>query len=530
MTRPLALLGAICVGALILRLLLLPLIAHPGIADPNHYYNLGLRLADGHGFTIDYIWQYSLPPDALAHPEEHWMPLTAVIAAGPLALFGESVAAALLPFILIGALLPALSYWAARQLDLGPAASLFAAGCTALLPEFVLNSLRTDTTILMALCVGTSILLLVRGLRRDRLPALIGSGIAAGLAYLTRSDGALLLPMLAVTLIAAVVWGKQATGGSRRARWRAALVIPAAAAVVAAPWIARNLAVLGTPTTPEARSMFFFTHHDDHYAYGREFSLETLLAAQTPAEIINKRLFEMAAAAQMMAATLDVFLPVAVAGGALLLIGARDGRRQGRWLALSPALILLFGGFVAYTIFLPYKSQAGSFKKFWLAIVPLIIPLAAYALERTIPERRLRFGAMGLVIALLAANAFQLVRTDARFTAAYLDEISAVAERAQTLPDTNGDGTLVLMVQDPYMLRYVGIQSVIYPFEDRATILQVAARYGVDYLLMPPNRPALDPLYTQLETDSRIRWAADLPGTQYVFYAYDAVDVVAEGP
>ena len=108
----------ICLGALVFRLVLLLFVSFPGIADPNHYYNMGVRLVEGHGFTIDYIWQYSLPPQSMVHPEEHWMPLTAVLAAAPMALFGESVRVALLPFMLLGSLLPALSYWAARQLDL----------------------------------------------------------------------------------------------------------------------------------------------------------------------------------------------------------------------------------------------------------------------------------------------------------------------------------------------------------------------------------------------------------------------------
>jgi hypothetical protein len=48
----------ICVCALLLRISILPYIRHPGIADPNHYYNLGVQLVKGHGFYIDYIWQY----------------------------------------------------------------------------------------------------------------------------------------------------------------------------------------------------------------------------------------------------------------------------------------------------------------------------------------------------------------------------------------------------------------------------------------------------------------------------------------
>ncbi len=298
----------ICLGALVFRLALLGLVDYPGIADPTHYYNMGVRLVEGHGFTIDYIWQYSLPPESIVHPEEHWMPLTAVIAAAPMALFGESARIALLPFILIGALLPALSYWAARQLDLSESAALFSAAALAALPEMAIYSLRTDTVAPMALLIGVSILLLTRGLRRGEWWAFAASGIAAGLAYLTRNDGVLLLPMLAVTLIAYAIWRKAALDFHPRG----AILVPLLALVVVVPWLIRDRIAFGMFGSPETSSMFFFTDHNDHYAYGRHFTLDTLLAAQTPAQIVGKRVFEMAAAVKEMIQSFDGFLTVAV--------------------------------------------------------------------------------------------------------------------------------------------------------------------------------------------------------------------------
>ena len=114
-----------------------------------------------------------------------------------------------------------------------------------------------------------------------------------------------------------------------------------------------------------------------------------MLASQTPGEIVGKRLFEMAAAAKMMIDTLDA-LPIFVIGGLLLLVGLRDRERL---ITLSPVLILLLGAFVAYTVLIPYKAQAGSYKKFYLALVPLLLPLAAFALEHAVQNHRVRRGA-----------------------------------------------------------------------------------------------------------------------------------------
>ena len=117
----------ICIGALIFRLLLLQFVNFPGIADPNHYYNMGVRLVEGHGFTINYIWQYNDNYASIVHPDDYWMPLTGVLAALPMSLLGIGVHQALLPFILIGSVLPAIAYAAARQFGCEENTSLFTA-------------------------------------------------------------------------------------------------------------------------------------------------------------------------------------------------------------------------------------------------------------------------------------------------------------------------------------------------------------------------------------------------------------------
>jgi hypothetical protein len=60
---------------------------------------------------------------------------------------GVNVQAAILPFVLLGAIIPVLTYLAARQFGCAEGASLFAAAASGALPEFYLNSLRTNTLI-----------------------------------------------------------------------------------------------------------------------------------------------------------------------------------------------------------------------------------------------------------------------------------------------------------------------------------------------------------------------------------------------
>ena len=85
--------GLIVMGGFVVRLVLAALAPHPGIADPNHYYNLARNLAAGRGFVIDYIWQYHDPPLTVTHPIDYWMPLPGVWPAIGIKLLGKSLLA-----------------------------------------------------------------------------------------------------------------------------------------------------------------------------------------------------------------------------------------------------------------------------------------------------------------------------------------------------------------------------------------------------------------------------------------------------
>ena len=121
--RLLAILGA----GLVLRLLLLSFVQNPGLHDPLHYYNLGRRIAQGQGFTIDYVWHYSRLPDEVTHPIDHWMPLAGVAAAAGIRIGGEDAKAAAAVFLVAGALLPLLVFAWSKQLHLSDKSALIAA-------------------------------------------------------------------------------------------------------------------------------------------------------------------------------------------------------------------------------------------------------------------------------------------------------------------------------------------------------------------------------------------------------------------
>jgi hypothetical protein len=506
----------ICVGAFLLRLMLMPLMPHPGIADPNYYYLLGEKLVQGQGFTLDFIWQYNNPPQDIVAPLDYWMPLNGVIVAASFAIFGVNVAAALLPFMLMGAILPVLSFAAAKQLDCEDSGALFAAACTAFLPELLLHSLRSETTLPAAMLICGALVLLTWAFKRGRGYLLLLAGALCGLAYLVRSDAALLLPMGAVVAGIYWLWGRSYFHKRRIAGYLMGAVF--VAGIVVAPWLLRNQALFGTFTTPHLERMFFLAHHDDHFAYDEDINLNWLLERQSIGQIVSKRLFELAASIKVMATSLEGFLAICVAGGLLLLIARRDRERL---LTIAPTVILILGLLVFYPILIPMKSQGGSFKKAYLALIPMLLPLAAYVLEQAVTDRRLRIGAMLLAVSMLLAFGVDAVRLDSQFVREYLAYTEQALAVVETLPDTNGDGEIRLMSRDPFMFSYFGYKSVVTPYDDRDAVLAVAQRYRIDYLVSPSANPELDKVIVlHQENDPRFERVADVPGTNVVWYRF----------
>jgi hypothetical protein len=62
-----------------------------GYMDADYYYAGGVRLADGHGFTEAFLWNYLDDPKGLPHPSHaYWMPLASKIAAIGMKLAGST--------------------------------------------------------------------------------------------------------------------------------------------------------------------------------------------------------------------------------------------------------------------------------------------------------------------------------------------------------------------------------------------------------------------------------------------------------
>lgn len=495
----------ITIIGLLFRVGLLTFINNPGLNDQNHYYNLGSRLLNGDGFTIDYVWHYSSIPDEIIHPIDHWMPLSGVAVTAGMAIAGESPQASLILFIVAGSLLPLLVFIATKQYGLSDELALIAGSFALFIPDFVWNSLRTDTTILNMVFITGSIIALTNAIKNSHWWSYVICGLLGGIAYITRNDSIIILPMAFVTVLTYLIWGKDLI--NRKNLWQVILV-PIAFFIAITPWLIRNYETLGMLGSPETSRMFFMVDAKQHYAYNIPITLDTMLEQQTVRQLFEKRLFEFAAAIKQMIVSLDSILAILIPLGLLSLLSKRH---RSHLLTLSPALIWLLGILVAYPILLPYKSQSGSFEKAYLTIIPMLLPLGAIAIEQVFVKGRWRYLALSIILLLMGLNSFEFVRQETKFADSIYARFENLTARLETIPDVTGDDEIRLMSQDPFPLSYFGYSSVMVPLTNNLNdVIDIARRYEIDYLQMPAGRPLLDAIFTGDDQDNRFIWVEDI--------------------
>src|ERR687893_1219453 len=94
----------LCLGALLARIVAVAIVPWPPFTDPAYYSLIAQRLAEGHGFTTPILWSFievgSVIPDPAVLPvpsNAHWMPLTSIVSAASMAIFGSTYVAGTVP-------------------------------------------------------------------------------------------------------------------------------------------------------------------------------------------------------------------------------------------------------------------------------------------------------------------------------------------------------------------------------------------------------------------------------------------------
>ncbi len=224
------------------------IVSQPGYTDAYYYAVVAERLALGHGLSADFVWNFMEVPAPGELPfasHRFWMPLATIIQAAGIRLIGGvvgSFGAGQLAIVAVAAAIPAVTYAAARSLRSTHRPAMVAATFAGLGGAFAPAWVSLDS-FAPAAVLGTAFFLLFRRAAEGDVRAGAFAGLAVGLLYLARPEGALFgLAFLGL-------------------RSRAGLAGAGVAIAIGLTWQVRQL-TLGYPTELFARSAFLLRYED----------------------------------------------------------------------------------------------------------------------------------------------------------------------------------------------------------------------------------------------------------------------------
>lgn len=262
--------------------------SQPWYPDAAYYFDVAKNLATGHGFTEDFIFIYLTPAKSVIHPSNYyWMPLTSIIIAPFLALFGTSWHIAQIPITLLSTFLPLFTYWIgwdifqSRRYALTMALFMLIGGYS-----YPFYLAATDS---IALYSWVSLLAFVGMYQgwRGHPWRFAFAGIAIGLAHLTRVEGILLL------LVGGIIWlcsqktkdhrGNPFWKSSKTIQlqpipWQALVGMVCFYLLTMAPWFLRNIALVGSPLPTGGAATIWLTNYADFFSFHKDISPQTYLS------------------------------------------------------------------------------------------------------------------------------------------------------------------------------------------------------------------------------------------------------------
>lgn len=477
----LILLGA----ALLVRLAMALLISEPGYMDAAYYTVMGQRIAGGQGATEPFLWNYLDDPSGFPAPAfGYWMPLPSILAA-PFWAIGKSFFAMQMPFALCSALLVVLGAHIAWRTT-GRMHMVWGAGGLLIFSAYYFPVWTLPETFApFALCGAV---VLWTGGRFWEHPKVTWAALMAGaatLAYLTRSDGLLLVAMaLALPLL--------------RRDGRSLVVSVLVVALLLTPWFLYNLDARGALMPTGGTRTLWLTEYDDHYCYQCALSPQRYLAWGW-GNILRSKWDALVWNAKTLLGVLGY-----VALAPLALIGGWRLRERPAFVLAALYLALLFS---AMTFAFSFSGPRGGFFHSGGALLPFIVTAGLVGLNRSIvwlggqrnwniaeAQRVFTAGlvviALGMSMALTAPKlaAWRDASAPYRWVVAWLEMYTQ--ERALDL------ACPVLVGNPPGFWYATRIPALAVPNEDAATAANLAERYGACWLLLDENRPApLAPLY-----------------------------------
>jgi hypothetical protein len=263
------------------------------------------------------------------------------------------------------------------------------------------------------------------------------------------------------------------------------------------PWLARNWLVFGTPLPGAGIRTMFLTTYDDMFAYGRPLTLQGYLAWGW-GEILGSKIHALWLNLQRLwIENLLVFLlPFSVLG----LWKLRRERVLWPFFLYLPMLLL------SMTFLFTFPGTRGGLFHSGGTLLPFFFAAAGPGLEAVLrwAARRLRSWHVptawrvfaGGLVGLAALVAILALGRAGVYTGAWNDRDRGYSAVASWLREHDVGQSVVMVGNAPGFTWHTGHPAIAVPNEPLDTILEVAGRYGAQYLVLDSARPrTTDGLY-----------------------------------
>lgn len=515
--------------ALTVRLAVAIVIPGPGYMDTAYYAAGAVRLAEGGGWTESFLWNYLDDPAGLPHAGYlYWMPFPSMVAAPFAALAPGSFAALQFPFAVLSALLPVVAY-AITISATGRRQTAWFAGLLTLFSGYFFPYWTLPETFAPFALFGSLALWLggrqtEKGAgRRKRIASLL-AGLLVGLAHLTRADGLLLLPVIAIGSLAPfrpcnTQHGARSIIRVSRSSLASLLLTCLGYLLVMAPWFARNLSVVGELLPPYGTKTLWLRTYDDLFCYNCDLSWRSYLSWGWD-EILRTKLWATSVNLErFLAEDCMVFLlPFAA-------IGFYRLRRRLPFIIPLGYLVL---SFMAHSLVFTFPGARGGFFHASAPTLPFLFAASAEGLAAAVGwmSRRRRWRsaqaqkvfASAAVVAAAALSSYAL----AQKLPAWREVDATFQEVGAWLDWHGGPGDTAVMIGNPPGLWYhTRRPAVVVPSGGAQAVLAVAARYNVHYLILDSNRPVpLASVYEGITVHPQLSLVGSLRGGVRVYYIW----------
>jgi hypothetical protein len=496
-TRDLLLLAAV---ALVVRAIAAIVVPWPPFTDPAYYSLIAQRLVEGQGFTTPVLWSFlevgsSIPdPATLPVPSNgHWMPLTSVVAAASMTMFGSTYAAGTVPLIVLSALLVPMTYQVTWELTGARWTSAVAAVLALFAGPLLIMYPTTDNFAVFGATGAASLYASTAAVRATRPgPWLAAGGAFAGLATLARIDGVLLTTGVAAAWFIRRGWSpwRASRSGGASVAW--GIGSAAAFFAVLAPWLWRNMSTFGTALPSTGGHTLWITSYNEQFSIGHEVSLSSYLDWG----VLNIVGSKVTAAVELIGRT-GVLL-----GGIFLIFFVAGFWRARRRPDVAPFTVYFIVMFAAMTLLFSFHAPKGAFYHSAPAWLPWAFALAADGVAPALDwaGRWWRFlrrpathrfvtvaGVVGAVVLSLVGSAILYAQWDR----------SRIRDlEAADFLNANAAPTDVFMSSDPASIHpLTGNPGVAAPFDPYRVIADVVEAYDVRWIIVTrPGPGETDPL------------------------------------